>query len=144
MKHFKQKPTIKIILFMSFILGTFNLAFSQDAIKAKPSKFLILIQTTKDGIKLTGEDGCAWKELTFTINQDKPQAIDQFGMTTLNRDEAEKDKNLSDFLFTIKKTQEGISLEGKVGTAWTKLNFNCVDKSCYQYIDYNGMTGRTN
>jgi hypothetical protein len=140
MKIFKQKTIIKIVLFMSFILGSSNLAFSQSVIKTESPKFLILIETTKDGLKLTGQEGCAWKELTFTINQDKPQAIDQFGMTTLKKDQPEKEKNLSHFLFIIQKTQEGISLEGKEGTAWKKLNFSCRDKTCYQYIDYNGMT----
>jgi hypothetical protein len=143
MKTLKQKTIIKIVLFMSFILGSFNLAFSQSVIKNESPRFLILIQTTKDGLKLTGQEGCAWKELTFTINQDNPQAIDQFGMTTLKRDQAEKDKNLSHFLFLVQKTQEGISLEGKEGTAWKKLNFSCPDKTCYQYIDFSGMTKKS-
>lgn len=121
-------------------IGATNAPLSQTESMAQSSKFLILIETTNQGLKLTSKEGCAWKELTFTIKQDKSQAIDMFGMTTVNRDNPKEDQSLSDFLFIITKTKEGISLKGKNGTAWTDLSFSCPKGQCHQYIDFNGMT----
>ncbi|RYG03760.1 MAG: hypothetical protein EOO07_31585 [Chitinophagaceae bacterium] len=44
----------------------------------KKQNFSFLIETTKDGLKLTSKGGTAWKELSFSINNDKTQAIDQY------------------------------------------------------------------
>ncbi len=139
MKNSKQNILLKFSLIITFIIGASNAVFSQVNFEAETSKFLILIETTENGVKFTSQKGCAWKELTFTLNQDKPQAIDQYGMTSLNKDKPTEDKNLANFLFIIKKTKEGISLDGKGGTAWTKLSFGCAKGKCSQYIDFNGM-----
>ena len=142
MNNSKQKAFFKFSLIIAFIIGASNLVFSHGKIGTKTSKFLILVETTEDGVKLTSQEGCAWKELTFTLNIEKPQAVDQFGMASLNQDKPTEDKSLANFLFTIKKTKDGISLDGKGGTAWTKLNFGCDKGKCYQYIDFNGMVPR--
>ena len=122
---------------------TYNTAFSQPTSATQSTKFLILVETTDEGLKLTGQQGCAWKELTFSIKQDNSQAIDQYGMTSLNGGNPKENKNLSNFLFIIEKTKEGINLKGKRGTAWLNLTFSCPKGRCYQYIDFNGMTGKT-
>jgi bla regulator protein BlaR1 len=114
--------------------------FSKATKVNQSTKFLILVETINGGLKLTGQEGCAWKELTFIIKQDSLQAIDQYGMTTLNGENPKEDKDLSNFLFIIEKTKEGISLLGKRGTAWSNLSFSCLKGQCYQYIDFNGMT----
>jgi hypothetical protein len=134
-----QKNRFNIAYFMLFILGFSNAAFSQTKMETASPKFLILIETTSEGLKLTSVEGCAWKELTFAINQDKPQAIDDYGMTSLNTDKFTDNKSASNFYFTIMKTKDGITLEGRKGTAWTKLSFSCDGGRCYQYIDVNGM-----
>jgi hypothetical protein len=86
MKNSKQNTFLKFSLIITFIIGASNAVFSQVNFEAETSKFLILVETTVDGVKLTSQEGCAWKELTFTLNQDKRQAIDQFGMTFLNKE----------------------------------------------------------
>ena len=126
--------------FAQKVIVTSNVAFSQTTSVTQSTKFLILVETTDEGLKLTGQEGCAWKKLTFKIKQDNSQAIDQYGMTSLNGDNHKEDKDLSNFLFIIEKTKEGISLKGQKGTAWSNLSFSCPKGKCYQYIDFNGMT----
>lgn len=142
MNSLKQKSTFIVALLVILRIGASNAAFSQTKVETQSSKFLILVETTDDGLKLTGQQGCAWNELWFTVKQDKPQAIDQYGMTALNKNKPTEDKDLANFLLIIKKTKEGVSLEGKKGTAWSNLNFSCPTGKCYQYIDFNGMTGK--
>lgn len=43
--------------------------------------YLFTITKTKNGVKLTGLAGTAWKELIFTLPQNGIQLIDQFGCT---------------------------------------------------------------
>ncbi|MGI6756962.1 MAG: hypothetical protein ACOX32_03500 [Bacteroidaceae bacterium] len=47
----------------------------------KLADYLFIITKTKDGITLTGIEGTAWKELSFSLRKNSRQAIDQFGMT---------------------------------------------------------------
>jgi bla regulator protein BlaR1 len=147
---FKQIALIPIIVATGFIFSTKSVAqepvkpvqqaISQTDSTPELTKFLILVETTDDGIILTSEQGCAFKKLTFTLKDDNTQAVDQFGMSSLNRDKTVKNSNLANFLFTIKKTKEGLSFEGIEGTAWKKLSFSCPKGKCYQYIDQYGMT----
>ena len=142
MENLTQKRSFKVAYFLVLLMGVSNAAFSQTKVETAAPKFLILIETTDEGLKLTSRDGCAWKELKFTLNQDKPQAIDQFGMTSLDNDKVTIDNDLPNFRFIIKKTKEGISLEGKKGTAWINLSFSCQNGQCNQYIDGNGMINK--
>ncbi len=96
---------------------------------ATQNKFLISIQYEKDKIILQGLKGCAFKELTFTIKDNSPVSIDQFGM------KSPKDKNRntpgdtnSDFLFAIEKNHDLINLTGKTGTNWITLSFGAINK----------------
>ncbi len=118
------------------ILGTsFRLAAQED-VYIKVSKFFIIVETSGDEIKLTCNDGCAWNQLSFSSSiESDPQGVDQYGMTTLPRNLIKKDLFLSNFLFTIKRTNEGVSLEGKEGTAWTTLNYGCPGGKCFKPID---------
>ncbi|HRK54272.1 MAG TPA: hypothetical protein PK185_10175 [Cyclobacteriaceae bacterium] len=128
--------------FAVFIIGVFSLTAFMDIERTKiegSPKFLIFIQTIDNGLKLTCEEGCAWKDLTFSLIQNKFQAVDQYGMTSINRAKPSKDKKLSNFLFSIQRTDNGIKLEGKEGTSWTMLNFTCKGDLCNQYIDQDGM-----
>ena len=136
-----KQPLFSIALLTSVIIGGSSISWAQTKVENQSSKFLILIETTKEGLKLTAEEGCAWKELSFSLKQDKPQGIDQFGMTSFDKI-ATQDNKLSSFLFVIRKTKDGVSLEGKNGTAWTNLTFNCPSGQCYQYVDFSGMTAK--
>lgn len=134
--------------YMLTMLGISILIFSSFCISAKTckekaeSEFLILVETTKDGIKLTSEKGCAWKELVVKVNSYVPRTIDQFGIVTSGSDSNIKDSTLSDFRFVIKKTNNGVVLDGISGTAWTNLSFSCESGNCAQYIDFSGMSSK--
>jgi len=140
MKNSGQKLIVRIALTVIFMIGAYNSVFSQTVETPKLTKFLILVETTDDGIKLTGIQGCVFKELTFAIKKDYSQAVDQYGMSSLKRAETVKDSNFDNFLFTIKMTKEGLSFEGIIGTTWEKLSFSCPEHKCHQFIDQNGMT----
>ena len=145
--------------YMLTMLGFSILIFSSFCISAKTYKekaeFLILVETTKDGIKLTSEKGCAWKELIVKVNPYVPRTIDQFGMVSPGSDSKIKDSTLSDFRFIIKKTNNSVVLDGLLGTAWTNLSFSCKNSmirsshaslcksgNCAQYIDFSGMSSK--
>ena len=104
------------------------------------SKFILLIENTEDGIKLTSKKGCAFKTLSFTLKKGETREIDQFGMRDSN-DKVVKDENLASFRFTITKRNDGpfldVALEGIEGTVWKKLSFGIPSGS--QHIDQNGM-----
>lgn len=100
--------------------------------------FKIVIEKTDSGIKLKSIKGSAWSELSFTIRNDKPLAIDENGMTELTTASSDKDLNLADFLFTITETENGIELKGIEGTYWTKLSFS-VAQNQRKTIDQHGM-----
>src|SRR5688572_13391080 len=112
MKNLKNHLTpLSISFYALLIFGTSSRVFAQEDVQVKVAKFSILVETSSDEIKLTCSDGCAWKELSFSSSiYSEPQAVDNFGMTTLPRKLSEKESSLSNFLFTIKRTQEGISL----------------------------------
>ena len=106
------------------------------------SKFLLLIENTKDGIKLTSSKGCAFKELSFSLKKGQTQEIDQFGMRDANDEvKVAKDDNLASFRFKITKVSDGsgldVVLEGIEGTSWKRLSFTIPRGS--QLIDANGM-----
>ena len=141
MKHLNNFQTLwSITLYALLILGTSVRVVAQEDVYLNVSSFHILVETSGDEFKLTCNDGCAWKQLSFnsSINSD-PQAVDQYGMTTLPRNPMKKESLFSNFLFTIKRSQKGVSLEGKEGTAWTALNFSCAEEKCFQPIDEWGM-----
>ncbi len=47
----------------------------------KFADYLFTITKTKEGIILNGIEGTAWKELSFSLQENGKQAIDQYGMT---------------------------------------------------------------
>jgi hypothetical protein len=59
-------------------------------------------------------------------------------MTTLPTS-LKQDSLYSNFLFTIKRTPEGVSLEGKKGTIWPSLTFDCSGGNCFRSIDQWGV-----
>ena len=72
-------------------------------------------------------------------NKKEFQGINEFGMTEIKRSQSETDENSPKLLFTITKTNNGISLKGLKGTAWTDLSFS-LENSQKQMIDQFGMT----
>ncbi len=136
-----SQPLLNITLYALLILGTATRAVAQEDVHVKVAKFSILLEAAGDEIKFTCSDGCAWKQLSFgTSVKGEPQAVDQFGMTTIPRNALKEDPMLSNFLFTIKRTKEGVTLEGKEGTFWPSLTFDYVGGKCVRPIDGWGVT----
>ncbi|MDD3739519.1 MAG: hypothetical protein PHP31_09540, partial [Lentimicrobiaceae bacterium] len=76
---------------------------------------------------------------SFTLNNNEPQAIDEYGMTKLGEVSDKKDPELADYLFTISETEDGVILKGIEGTAWEKLDFY-LPKGAREAINQSGMT----
>jgi hypothetical protein len=57
-----------------------NVSSNKDV---KLADYLFTITKTADGIKLTGVEGTAWKELSFSLRANDKITIDQLGMTNL-------------------------------------------------------------
>ncbi|GIV61076.1 MAG: hypothetical protein KatS3mg043_2165 [Rhodothermaceae bacterium] len=49
--------------------------------EAELADFTITVERSEDGIRLTCSEGCAWTELTWTAPPDRPQTVNEFGMT---------------------------------------------------------------
>jgi TonB-dependent SusC/RagA subfamily outer membrane receptor len=89
--------------------------------ETEPNKFLISIELRDNQFILRGLEGCAFTELTFSVNDHKPVAVNKFGMTSVGTDNANKGLT---FLFLIEKTNDLIRLTGKAGTVWKELTFS--------------------
>lgn len=102
-------------------------------------EFKIIVERTDSGIKLESVKGSAWTDLSFTLINNEPQAIDEYGMTKLGEVSDKKDPELADYLFTISETEDGVILKGIEGTAWEKLDFY-LPKGAREAINQSGMT----
>ena len=132
------KRPISVILMALFCLTAKSELIAQEK-KAELKDFKVIVEKTDNGIKMKSEKGSAWIDLSFSFNNDQPQAVDEFGMTELKNVSENKDEKLADFLFTITKTENGIELKGIEGTAWTELKFSLAENK-KQAIDQFGMT----
>ena len=133
-----KKLTLNTLIAL-FVLTASSELVAQEKKSDNLKNFKVVVEKTDNGIKMQSVKGSAWIDLSFSINNDKPQAIDEYGMTVLNKISSEKDSNLADFLFTITKTENGIVLKGIEGTAWTDLSFSLLENG-KQAIDQFGMT----
>lgn len=125
-----MKRKLHIQRFLQNLLLVVFVSYASSEIVAQEKKatnlkdFKVVVEKTDNVIKMQSIEGSAWIYLTFRINNNSPQAIDEYGMTELNTISLEKDSNLADFLFTITKTESGFMLKGIEGTAWTDLRFS--------------------
>ena len=132
-----KRPFSMILIALLFLTATSELIAQEKTTELK--EFKIIVEKTDNVIKMKSEKGSAWIDLSFTLNNDRPQAVDEYGMNELITVSKNKDEKLTDFLFTIIKTEEGIELKGIEGTAWTKLKFS-LSENKKQAIDQFGMT----
>lgn len=68
------------------------------------------------------------------------QSVNQYGMADEFIDISDENSDLSEFMFRIRKTAEGVSLKGEIGSAWATLSFTCTVNNCGQAINQFGMT----
>ena len=132
------KRPFSIIIMALLILTTSSELVAQEK-TADLKDFKLIVEKTDNGIKMKSEKGSAWIDLSFSLNNYRPQAVDEYGMTELKNVSENKDEKLADFLFTITKTENGIELKGIEGTAWTELKFSLIENK-KQAINQFGMT----
>jgi hypothetical protein len=127
-------PRIGSLLTLSFLLllCTTNVN-AQEEKRSAIADFHITIRNTPNGIALTSSKGSAWVTLEFNLPYDKPQAINEYGMT-----DPVKGLENGSYLFTITRTHSGIKLKGLQGTAWIDLEFTLPPNKA-QSIDQLGM-----
>lgn len=124
------------LLFYSML----SMTLAQSDETPEVSDFTMVLETSDEAVHLKCKNGCAWKKLTFSAAVgDAPQGVDQYGMTPLPRKQSKEQSDLANFVVTIKRTEDGVSLEGVEGTAFKTLTFGPVPDDG-QAIDQNGMT----
>jgi hypothetical protein len=136
-----QRIYILAILIIGAITLYVGSSFTnQEKASTEASEFVISIKTNDNKIILECEKGCAWKELTYTLIDEKNriQVVDEYGVGTLDNVSKNKDKSLADFLFNVERTKQGLKLKGIEGTAWVELSFSLAEKK-FQRIDNLGM-----
>ena len=135
--NFKNLFTIALVAF--FVMTFRSESKAQEQTSTNLKEFKITIERTENGLKMQSSKGSAWIDLSFSLVNYKPQAIDEYGMTELGKVSTSKDPNIADYLFTITKTKDSILLTGIEGTAWEKLTFS-LEKNYKQLINQFGMT----
>lgn len=90
---------------------------------SKPANFEIIVTNTQKGLKLNCTNGCAWKELEFTLLDAQRRQIDEFGLHSNSQNKKLKEKGLNNFLFTIRKVDDAIEMKSFSGIIWIDLGF---------------------
>lgn len=134
MKKFKNL-TLVLTFLTVLLIGT--TAFSSNNSDLK--EFRIEFQSTKNGLKLIGRKGTAFKELKFTLRNNLQKSIDEYGMRNPKSENNTHDEKLADFEFTIEKARKEYVLVGKKGTTWARLTF-AFSKNNKAIVDENGVT----
>jgi hypothetical protein len=134
---FKNRCMKLFIAISLLVLSAELLAQEQGAPDLKD--FTIIIEKTENGIKMESPKGSAWMNVSFSMTCEKPYAIDEYGMTTLESVSPKKDPDIADYLFVITKTKDGIILKGIEGSAWKELRFSLSNNE-KQTINQFGMT----
>ncbi|HMR88978.1 MAG TPA: hypothetical protein PKD51_12530 [Saprospiraceae bacterium] len=128
---------INALIVILLVSTSFRLsAQNQDTTNLRD--FKIVIENTDTGIKMQSLKGCAWIDLSFSLKNYNTQYIDEYGMTEKEKLSDQNDTTLANFLITLTKTKEGITLQGIEGTAWKELKFSFA-KNGRQVIDQFGM-----
>ncbi|MGM0651117.1 MAG: hypothetical protein ACQES1_11515 [Bacteroidota bacterium] len=133
-----KSPVLNLLIVFLVLTASSELV-AQKKSSSDLKNFKLIVEKTENGIKMQSLEGSAWINLSFSLNDDQAQAIDEYGMTDMDDPVANKEANLADYLFTISKTDEGIKLKGIHGTAWTDLSFSLAANE-RKVIDQNGMT----
>ena len=139
MNYSDLQHMIRLLILLISITITGNAVIAQKATPFVVADFLIVIETSDAEIHMKCNTGYSWKNLSFTyMSHSEPQAIDQYGMTTL--DPIAKTSTPDDFMFTIIHSEkEGVILKGIKGTAWKELTYNLGPVKT-QAINGYGMT----
>ncbi|RSK39864.1 hypothetical protein [Mangrovimonas spongiae] len=132
-----KQHTLKCFLILACIICSTSNVKAQKQTRLAPFKLVIKHNTNHD-FTLTSLKGTIWKNLSFTLKSDTPQVIDEYGLLSSGTTSKVAPPNLTDFLFTITKTADGVLLKGLEGTTWTELSFS-LPKNSKQLFTHKGM-----
>ena len=71
-----SKPISIIVMALLFLTGTAELIAQNKTAELKD--FKLIIEKTDNGIKMRSEKGSAWIDLSFSLNNYRPQAVDEY------------------------------------------------------------------
>ncbi|WP_338731708.1 hypothetical protein [Mangrovimonas cancribranchiae] len=131
-----KRYSIKCLLVLASIVCYTSNIKAQNQTKLAP--FKLVIEHSNQGFSLTSLKGTIWKKLSFSLKSDTSQIIDEYGLLSSGTTSKVAPPNLTDFLFTITKTADGVLLKGLEGTAWTELSFSLPVKG-KQLFTHEGM-----
>ncbi|MCU0388897.1 MAG: hypothetical protein MUE71_09855, partial [Chitinophagaceae bacterium] len=66
-------------------------SIAQEKLSADLKEFKITIEKTSKGLIMQSDKGSAWIDLSFNLSNNKPQAIDEYGMTQSGKAATNKD-----------------------------------------------------
>ncbi len=127
-----------LLILISLVLGTHSVSVAQSETETKLAPFLILVESTDNGLKFTCPKGCGWTDLSFTLYEGESQGVNQEGMANMISNQLNQENGLADFHFEVKKDDKNIYLKGMKGTAWLNLSFMSGDGKFHQYFDEYG------
>lgn len=138
-----MKSKLKIQILFSFltllsISATTYLMAQEQSVSV--TSFKIGMEIKNQEIKMICEQGCAWKELSYT-NDLKERVIDATGVKTIDKISHGND-DITRFSFQIKQTNSGFELKSLNGTAWKSLGFTLSKNQMATIDKYGVSTGK--
>lgn len=132
MKHSKSLLTsLAIVLTVLFSIH----ATAQS--KHTKKDFYIAVEKTDTGVTMKCLKGCAWTDLSFSVNGKKAQSVDQHGMFSDASQRQTPDAKFLDFEFSITRENDTYILKGLKGTSWQALSFKTTNGS--QFFNSKGL-----
>jgi hypothetical protein len=114
----------------------------KQALRPAPitSSFSVLVERIPNGWAARCDSGCRWSgaSLSFACRQDCAAVIDANGLVTVLTPRTEP----SAFSIRLEPTAKGVAAEGRAGTTWKTLTWECASSSCPVRLDANGMVDR--
>ncbi|PCE63166.1 M56 family metallopeptidase [Sediminicola luteus] len=111
---------------------------TKNGTEKETTTFRILMQKTEKGIAMTCLEGCAWKTLSFNLDNRSNQLIDAYGMADPQEPKSANDPDLAYFEFSLAETDKGIALSGRKGVAWIDLSFG-LKPNQEAYVNQEGV-----
>jgi hypothetical protein len=129
---FKRSLVVILVLTVNWDIA------GQEKDSANLNEFKINIERTGNGFKMYSDAGSAWIDLEFKLGNNRTKVINQYGMTELANVSTNKDSKFTDYLFTISRRNNRITVIGIKGTAWKELSFS-LEINDNQFINHLGM-----
>ena len=96
-----------------------------------PYRFSIRLIATPAYVDLQSEQGCSWLSLHFMVRQNgDPIFVNESGMLGSNMKQLEAYIATSQFLFTVGRTERGITITVYKGAAWDAYTEPCTNAHC--------------